>query len=81
MARILRKLESYGFNVKASEADLKDRRMYRISSPVMFKSFLNTPDTPVDAVRQFVRDLQVIIFNIENGYESYGLEQNSRRVL
>lgn len=69
----LEHLAAYGFKVSDPGRDLKDRRVITVSAPDLNKIFVIEPSTPLAAVRQFVSDLQKLLYNVENGFASYGL--------
>ena len=71
--KTLEHLAAYGFKVSDPGRDLKDRRVITVSAPDSFKIFVIEPTTPLAAVRQIVSDLQKLLFNVENGFASYGL--------
>lgn len=71
--KTLEHLAAYGFKVNDPGRDLKDRRVITVSAPDSFKIFVIEPTTPLAAVRQIVSDLQKLLFNVENGFASYGL--------
>ncbi len=69
----LEHLAAYGFKVSDPGRDLKGRRVIRVSAPDSYKTFVIEPTTPLAAVRQIVSDLQKLLYNVENGFATYGL--------
>lgn len=70
--KLLDRLAGYGFRVKDT-TNLRGRRIIIITSPVTYKSILIDKDTPLQAIKTWIKDLHHMEYNIINDFERYGL--------